>query len=350
MFCDEFTAGEPMPRLALSFACCRYDRMEAIREGDVVPEGIDLNCITLRSGREIFDRMVGGREFDVAELSASEFISLAGRGDCPFVALPVFPSRVFRHGYVFINTRRVRAPKDLEGKRVGLPLYTQTAAIWARGLLAHQFDVDLDSIQWVEGAVEKAGTHGKPHAPPLLRPVRIEHNKSAEPLGALLARGAIDALIGSRKPEELGRHPEVARLFPDYRARERQFYEQSKIFPIMHLIAIRRELYQRQPWIASSLYNAFVEFEAARAKAPALCGLARRDAAVADRRRGGDRRPVWRRCIPLRHRGQSPDLAGAGRIHGRTGLHRPSDCDRGFVRPARRRVRNMTGLPDACPG
>jgi hypothetical protein len=248
-----------MSRLALTFACCRYDRMEAIREGDVVPEGIDLNCITLRSGREIFDRMVGGREFDVAELSASEFISLMGRGDCPFVALPVFPSRVFRHGYVFVNTRRVRAPKDLEGKRVGLPLYTQTAAIWARGLLAHQFDVELDSVRWVEGAVEKAGTHGKPHAPPLLRPVRIEHNKSAEPLGALLALGAIDALIGSRKPDELGRHPEVARLFPDYRARERQFYEQTRIFPIMHLIAIRRELCERQPWIASSLYNAFVE-------------------------------------------------------------------------------------------
>jgi ABC-type nitrate/sulfonate/bicarbonate transport system substrate-binding protein len=248
-----------MSRLALTFACCRYDRMEAIREGDVVPEGIDLNCITLRSGREIFDRMVGGHEFDIAELSASEFISLMGRGDCPFVALPVFPSRVFRHGYIFVNTRRVRAPRDLEGKRIGLPLYTQTAAIWARGLLVHQFDVDLDSVWWVEGAVEKAGTHGKPHAPPLLRPVRIEHNKSAEPLGALLARGAIDALIGSRKPEQLGRHPEVARLFPDYRARERQFYEQTGIFPIMHLIAIRRELYERQPWIASSLYNAFVE-------------------------------------------------------------------------------------------
>ena len=233
--------------------------MESIREGDVVPEGIDLNCITLRSGREIFDRMVGGHEFDVAELSASEFISLMGRGDCPFVAIPVFPSRVFRHGYIFINTRRVRAPKDLEGKRIGLPLYTQTAAIWARGLLAHEFDVDLGAVRWVEGAVEKTGAHGKPHAPPLLRPVRIERNQGAEPLGALLARGAIDALIGSRKPDQLGRHPEVARLFPDYRARERQFYEQSRIFPIMHLIAIRRELYERQPWIASSLYNAFVE-------------------------------------------------------------------------------------------
>src|SRR3981081_1438221 len=141
--------------------------MEAILEGAVAIEGIELNCITLRSGREVFDRMVGGQEFDVAELSASEFISLTGRGDCPFVALPVFPSRVFRHGYIFINRRRgIRGPKDLEGKRVGLPLYTQTAAIVARGNLGHQFNVDIDTIRWVQGAVEKTGAHGRPHAPP----------------------------------------------------------------------------------------------------------------------------------------------------------------------------------------
>jgi 4,5-dihydroxyphthalate decarboxylase len=214
----------------------------------------------LKSGREVFDRMVGGQEFDVAELSASEFISLTGRGDCPFVALPVFPSRVFRHGYIFINTRSgIRTPKDLEGRRIGLPLYTQTAAIWVRGHLAHQFDVKLDTIRWVQGAVEKTGPHGRPHAPPLLRPARIERSTGAEPLGALLARGEIDALIGSRKPDELGRHPDLARLFPNYRALERELYEQHKIFPIMHLIAIRRELYERQRWIATSLYDAFVE-------------------------------------------------------------------------------------------
>jgi 4,5-dihydroxyphthalate decarboxylase len=234
--------------------------MEAIRDGDVAVEGVDLNCITLKSGRDVFDRMVGGREFDVAELSASEYISLHGAGDCPFVAIPVFPSRVFRHGYIFVNTRcGIRAPKDLEGRRVGLPLYTQTAAIWARGHLQHQFGVDLSSISWVQGAVEKAGTHGRPHAPPLLAPVRIEQNDSDEPLGELLARGAIDALIGSRKPESLGRHPDVARLFPDYRALERRLYETSRIFPIMHLIAIRRDLHERHRWLAASLYKAFIE-------------------------------------------------------------------------------------------
>ena len=119
--------------------------------------------------------------------------------------------------------------------------------------------MDIDAIRWVQGAVEKTGTHGRPHAPPLLRPARIEQNAGAEPLGALLARGAIDALIGSRKPDELGRHPDVARLFPDYRALERRLYEETRIFPIMHLVAIRRELYERQRWIAQSLYNAFVE-------------------------------------------------------------------------------------------
>jgi 4,5-dihydroxyphthalate decarboxylase len=233
--------------------------MEAIREGAVVPEGVDLNCITLKSGRDVFDRMVGGVEFDVAELSASEFISLKCGGDDRFVALPVFPSRVFRHGYIFVNTRAgIRAPKDLEGKRVGLPLYTQTAAIWARGHLSDQFGVDLTSIRWVQGAVEEAGTHGKPHAPALLRPVAIEQNTGAS-LATQLAAGEIEALIGSRKPDTLGSHPDVARLFPNYRALERDMYEKSKIFPIMHLIAIRRDLYERHRWLATSFYKAFVE-------------------------------------------------------------------------------------------
>lgn len=249
-----------MSRLKLTFACGVYDRTEALRTGDVAVEGIDLNFLAIEAPREIFDRMGGRQEFDVAEFSSSEFISRLARGGCPFVALPVFPSRVFRHGYIFINTRRgIRTPKDLEGKRVGLPLYTQTAAIWVRGHLMHEFNVDVATIRWVEGAVEKAGAHGRAHAPALLRPVQIERNAGAEPLGALLARGAIDALIGSRKPDELGRHPDVARLFPDYRRRERELYQRTKIFPIMHLIAIRRDLYERQRWIAQSLYDAFVE-------------------------------------------------------------------------------------------
>jgi ABC-type nitrate/sulfonate/bicarbonate transport system substrate-binding protein len=247
-------------RLRLTFACCRYDRMEAIREGAVPVNGVELTCLTLKSGRDVFDRMVGGQEFDVAELSASEFISLACNGDRRFVALPVFPSRVFRHGYIFVNARAgIRSPKDLEGKRIGLPLYTQTAAIWARGHLTHQFGVDLDTVRWVQGSVEGTGTHGKPHAPELLRPVAIEQNDSGASLATLLGRGEIDALIGSRKPEALGRDPSIARLFPNYRALERELFETTRIFPIMHLVAMRRELYERHRWLATCLYQAFIE-------------------------------------------------------------------------------------------
>src|SRR6202023_1788696 len=153
-----------MAPLKLTYASCKYDRIEALRAGEVQVEGIDLNVIVFPSGRQIFDRMVGGQEFDASELSASEFISLMGRGDSPFVAIPVFPSRVFRHGYIFVNTRAgIRTPKDLEGRRVGLPLYTQSAMVWLRGILRHQFDVNLDGVRWVQGSVETGGTHGKPH-------------------------------------------------------------------------------------------------------------------------------------------------------------------------------------------
>jgi 4,5-dihydroxyphthalate decarboxylase len=249
-----------MDRLSLTFACGRYDRTEALRTGDVTVEGIDLKYIPIDAPREIFDRMVGAREFDLSELSSSEFVSMMGRGNCPFVALPVFPSRVFRHGFIFINTRSgIRSPKDLEGKRIGVPLYTQTAAIWIRGHLMHQYGVDLEMIRWVEGAVEKSGSHGRPGVPPLLKPVRITTNESAHSLGELLARGEIDALIGSRRPETLGRHPEVARLFPNYRGIERAFYQQTMIFPIMHIVAIRRDVYQKNPWIAGKLFKGFAD-------------------------------------------------------------------------------------------
>ena len=248
-----------MSKLRLTFACGPYDRTLALRDGTIQPEGIELNYIASQPP-DIFWRMLQFNEFEISEMSLSNHATLVSTGNAPFIAIPVFPSRVFRHGYVFINTRSgIRTPKDLEGRRIGLPLYTQTAAIWVRGHLMHEFNVDIATIRWVEGAVEKAGAHGRPHAPALLRPVQIERNTGAEPLGALLARGAIDALIGSRKPDELGRHPDVARLFPDYRRRERELYQRTKIFPIMHLIAIRRDLYERQRWIAQSLYDAFVE-------------------------------------------------------------------------------------------
>jgi 4,5-dihydroxyphthalate decarboxylase len=249
-----------MPLLSLTYASCKYDRIEALRSGEVQAEGIDLNVMVFPSGRQIFDRMIGGQEFDASELSASEFIAHAGRGNSPFVAIPVFPSRVFRHGYIFVNKRAgIRTPKDLEGRRVGLPLYTQTASIWLRGHLMHQFGVDIDRIRWVQGAVETGGSHGNPHTLPLLHPVAIEQNRTGRPLGELLARGEIDGYLGSRKPPSFGTNPDVVRLLPDHHARERELYQRDKIFPIMHLVAIRRAVHEANPWIASSLYAAFVE-------------------------------------------------------------------------------------------
>src|ERR1700691_4432557 len=185
-----------MAPLPLTYASCKYDRIEALRSGEVQVEGVALNVMVFPSGRQIFDRMVGGEEFDASELSASEFVAHASRGGNPFVAIPVFPSRVFRHGYIFINKRSgIRTPKDREARRVALPLYTQTASIWLRGHLMHQCGVDISTIRWVQGAVESVGMHGNPHTLPLLRPAVIEQNMTGRPLGELLAHGEMEAYL-----------------------------------------------------------------------------------------------------------------------------------------------------------
>jgi 4,5-dihydroxyphthalate decarboxylase len=247
-------------RLRLTFACGIYDRTDALRTGDVDVEGIDLNFLAIESPREIFDRMGANQEFDVAEFSSSEFISRLARGGCPFVALPVFPSRVFRHGYIYINRNSdIRKPQDLAGKRVGVPLYTMTAAVWIRGHLVHQYGVDLSAIRWVEGAINESGRHGDPTAPALLKPARIEHDEKGRSLRDLLAEGEIDAIAGSQRPLP---HPDIVPLFPDSRAVERAYYRATRIFPIMHLIVIRRDVYERHPWIAASLYKGLVEAKA----------------------------------------------------------------------------------------
>jgi 4,5-dihydroxyphthalate decarboxylase len=234
-----------------------YDRMEALRSGEITVEGVDLNYLAIEAPREIFDRMGGRAEFDVAEFSASEFIGRMARGDQTLVALPVFPSRVFRHSHIYVNRRAgIAVPKDLEGKRVGTALYTQTAAVWIRGHLADQYGVDLSTIRWVQGAIEKGGSHGDPRPPPMLRPAAIEINTSGRSLSELLATGEIDAIAGARRPTVA--HPDVVPLFADSRAVERAYFRQTGIFPIMHLVAMRRDVYERNPWVATSLYKACV--------------------------------------------------------------------------------------------
>ncbi|KAK5113179.1 hypothetical protein LTR85_010997 [Meristemomyces frigidus] len=246
-------------KLPLSFACASYDRMDALRTGEVKAEGIDLNYITINHPRDVFDRMMGGHEFDASEMSSSEYICTYAAGKRDFVAIPVFPSRVFRHGFIAVDGKQVKTPKDLEGKKVGVQLYTMTAAVWIRGLLAQE-GVDLDTIEWVEGAVEKPGSHGKPSALPPIKPVKITRNEDANrSLSQLLADGEIAATIGADLPTSYGQAANVKRLFPDFKEAEKKYYKNHGIFPIMHLVVIKRSLVEQHPWIPSSLYNAFNE-------------------------------------------------------------------------------------------
>jgi len=243
--------------LQLSLACGPYDRTEALRTGVVRPEGIDLVYVPIQSPPEIFARMVATSAFDVSEMSCSLYLIRRARGDFPFIALPVFPSRMFRHGYIFVNARAgIRTPADLAGKRVGVPEYSQTAAIWIRGLLRDEFGVPPEAIHWVTGGVNAPGRPDVLVEPPRA-PVRVER-VADRTLSDMLAEGAIDALIGARKPASLGRDG-VQRLWPNYRELEREYYRRTGIFPIMHTVVLREELYRRHPWVAESLFKAFAQ-------------------------------------------------------------------------------------------
>jgi 4,5-dihydroxyphthalate decarboxylase len=247
-------------KLPLTFACGLYDRMLRLYTGEVQPRGIDLKFLANDEPRDIFDRMGGKLEFDASEMSSSEFISRFGTGHCPFVAIPVFASRLFRHGFIFLNRKAgIRTPKDLEGKRVGVPLYTMSAAIWIRGLLQHEYGVDLSKVRWVQGALKRPGAHGSPTVAPLLKQPDIGINRSGHSLSKLLADGEIDAVISSRPVEAIGTNPDIARLFPNYREVEKDYYRRTRIFPIMHLIVIRRDVHEAHPFVAQSLYDALCD-------------------------------------------------------------------------------------------
>ena len=247
-----------MAKLQLTFASALYDRMQPIYTGEVEPEGIDLNFIRIEQPRPIFDRMSGGQEFDVAEYSSSEYVQRYASKQCPFVAIPVFPSRCFRHSFIGINRKSgIKKPKDLEGKRIGVALYTMTAAIFIRGLLQHEYGVDFSEVTWLQGAINDAGAHGSPTVLPLLKPIKMEIGPPDKSLDDLIQEGAIDATIGTSMPESFRTNPDVARLFPNFVELEKEYYKRTKIYPIMHLIAIRKSVYEKHPFVATSLFNTF---------------------------------------------------------------------------------------------
>jgi 4,5-dihydroxyphthalate decarboxylase len=253
------SAGPKMPNLSLTIACGPYDRMEGIRTGAVQIEGIDATYLAIQAPPEIFARMIKTQAFDVSEMSLSSYVSLRTRGEFPFVALPVFPSRVFRHGNIFINRDAgIARPQDLQGKRVGTFGYRQTASVWIRGILSDEYGVEPGSMHWVEGGLDTPWQADSGRDANPLPGIRYEPAPEQTTLSDMLARGEIDALIGARIPPSLGRSPDVARLFPNYREVERDYFKRTGIFPIMHTLVMREELYRSKPWVGVSLYKALV--------------------------------------------------------------------------------------------
>jgi 4,5-dihydroxyphthalate decarboxylase len=245
-----------MSKVPLTFACGLYDRMLALYTGEVQAEGIDLEFLVEDDPRAIFDRMAAEQVYGAAEFSSSEYISRFAAGQCPFVAIPVFASRVFRHSFIYVNRKHIGKPKDLEGKRIGVPLYTMTAAVFIRGLLSDEHGIDFSNVDWLEGAINSADSHGNPTILPTARKLSIAANKSGKSLSKLLEEGAIQALIGTSAPEAFGRNPDIVRLYPDFRAAEMDYYRRTRIFPIMHTVVIRRDIVDRHPFVAKSLFDA----------------------------------------------------------------------------------------------
>jgi 4,5-dihydroxyphthalate decarboxylase len=250
--------------LKLSFATGPYDRMEALWTGEVKPKGIALEFTRVEQPHALFDMVLDEGKFDAAEFGISTTIAHAVTGDRSFVHLPIFPSKMFRHSYIFINRRGpIKEPKDLAGRRIGCPNYPQVAAIWCRGHLMHEYGADLSDVTWVQGSIDHAGTHGSGLRPVTVhKPVKLEKARPDKSLQQLLIDGEIDAIVGASRPSMYGKHPDLARIFPDPRKEEREFYARTGIHPIMHDVVIRRSVYDKNPWIAQSLYDACEEAKA----------------------------------------------------------------------------------------
>jgi 4,5-dihydroxyphthalate decarboxylase len=233
--------------LKLTIACGRYDRTQPLIDGRVEPEGVDLTYIPLRPG-ETFYRMLNHNEFNASEMSLSSYTILRSEGDTRFTAIPVFPSRVFRHSAIYLRAdAKIATPADLKGKRVGVGDYQMTAAVWVRGLLTHEYGVMPRDIEWVAG-----GGVREIKAPDGVRIVAMPHDTTLEDM---LDRGEIDALVSVMIPKGLGKN--VRRLFADPRAVESAYFKKTGIFPIMHTFVLKTRLYEENPWLAISFYRAF---------------------------------------------------------------------------------------------
>jgi 4,5-dihydroxyphthalate decarboxylase len=251
-----------MTRLALSLAIGDYDRVRPILDGAVRIDGIDPVVLTL-TPEEIFFRAFRHAEFDICEMSLSTYAMKLAQGNCPYVGVPVFPSRAFRHSSIYIRTDRgIATPADLRGRRIGVGEYQLTANVWARALLSDDHGIDPAEITWVRGGQEVPGRVEKvPFTPP--GGLRIEAIGPADTLSALLAKGEIDGLIGPRVPSCYGALNHVGRLFPRPREASADYYRRTQIFPIMHVLGVRRDVVAAQGWVPGALLKAFSEAKVA---------------------------------------------------------------------------------------
>lgn len=250
-----------MGRLDLVFACKSNDRLAPLRDGRVKAEGIDLNFLDLPV-EEVFYRQARYAEFDVSEMSMSTYVLSLAEHSPEFVALPVFPSRYFRHQSIFVNRDRgLRRPEDLVGRTVGVPEYQITATVWQRGILSDDFGVRPADIVWRQGGIEQPGRPEKVRLdlPP---EIRLETIGEDDTLGAQLVRGEIDALMCAHVPSVFRSDDRIERLFPEYKSVEQEYFARTGIFPIMHVIVVRRRVLDEHPWVAQSLYKAFEEARA----------------------------------------------------------------------------------------
>jgi 4,5-dihydroxyphthalate decarboxylase len=241
-----------MPGPTIILACQDYDHTHALRDGTVTAEGFELKLVSISPPSQIFLRMLHKEEFDASEMSLSNYMIALGRGDRRFVAIPVFPARVFRHSYIWINANAgIREPRDLVRKRVGIADYSMTALLFIRGLLKHQYNVLPEDIHWFRRRSE----HLSIKTPAGIRIDNIEKDRT---LDELLETGQLDAVAVTQPPQGFRRGSAVIqRLFPNARDVEAEYYRQTKIFPIMHIVVIRRAVYERYPQLATALSNAF---------------------------------------------------------------------------------------------
>jgi len=243
-------------RVHLTLAVTDYDHVRDLVHGVVKADGVALTSVVLEV-EEIFYRFVKHLEWDVSEMSFAKYLALTAQGNAPMVAIPVFPSRVFRHSSIYVRKdRNITKPKDLEGKTVGIPEWAQTAGIFARGMLAESYGVDLAKIHWVQAGVNQPGRVEKVGLS-LPNGVRYSQRTNTS-LSEMLRDGEVDAVMSARVPDAFATaQRDIVRLFPDYRQDEARYFAQTRIFPIMHVIAIRRPVLESYPWIAGNLLKAF---------------------------------------------------------------------------------------------